>query len=173
VLDSAEENTSQETTVDYIDMTVDIVSAYVTKNSVRPADLGELIASVHHTLKGLSGLAAPTVEKIEKPTPAQIKKSISPDALTSFEDGKAYKSLRRHLASRGLTPEAYRAKHGLPVDYPMTCTSYSAQRSELARITGLGSNRKGQTKAAPKGATLEETVSEEAPKRRGRPPKAR
>jgi predicted transcriptional regulator len=171
VLDNPEENTSQETTVDYIDMTADIVSAYVSKNSVRPADLGELIASVHQTLEGLSGPAKPAVEEIEKPTPAQIKKSITPDALISFEDGKPYKTLRRHLTIRGLTPEAYRAKYGLSSDYPMTAASYSAQRSELARTIGLGNSRKGQTKAAPKDTASDETVSE-APKRRGRPPNA-
>jgi predicted transcriptional regulator len=172
VLDTPEENALQEATVDYVDMTADIVSAYVSKNSVRPTDLGELIASVHQTLKGLSGPATPAVEEIEKPTPAQIKKSITPDALISFEDGKPYKTLRRHLTIRGLTPEAYRAKYGLSSDYPMTAASYSAQRSELARTIGLGSNRKGQTKAAAQAAASDETEATEAPKRRGRKPKA-
>ena len=153
-------------------MTADIVSAYVSNNPVRPADLGELIAAVHQSLKGLSGPAMPAVEKIEKPTPAQIKKSITPDALISFEDGKSYKTLRRHLSLRGLSPEAYRAKHGLPSDYPMAAASYSAQRSELARTIGLGNARKGKTKAAAQDATSDETVSAEAPKRNGRKPKA-
>ncbi|KQP53655.1 MucR family transcriptional regulator [Methylobacterium sp. Leaf111] len=150
-----------------MDITADIVSAYVSKNSVRPADIGELIASVHQTLKGLSGSAMPAVEKIEKTSPAQIEKSITPDALISFEDGKPYKTLRRHLSLRGLSAEAYRAKHGLPADYPMTAASYSAQRSELARSLGLGNSRK----AAPKVAEPDATVSE-APTRRGRPRKA-
>jgi len=167
VLDTPEENAPQETTVDYVDMTADIVSAYVSKNSVRPADLGELIASVHQTLKGLSGPATPAVGEVEKPTPAQIRKSITPDALISFEDGKPYKTLRRHLNLRGLSPEAYRAKHGLPADYPMTSASYSAQRSELARSLGLGNYRT----AAAKAAEPDKTASE-APKRHGRKPKA-
>ena len=170
MLDTPEEASPQEAAVDYIDMTADIVSAYVSKNSVRPADIGELITAVHQTLKGLSGPAKPTADQVEKPTPAQIKKSITPDALISFEDGKSYKTLRRHLTLRGLSPEAYRAKHGLPFDYPMTAASYSAQRSALARTIGLGNNRKGQTKAAAKDIASDEAVSE-APKRRGRPPK--
>jgi predicted transcriptional regulator len=152
-------------------MTADIVSAYVSKNSVRPADLGELITSVHQTLKGLSGPATPAADQIEKPTPAQIKKSITPDALISFEDGKPYKTLRRHLTLRGLSPEAYRAKHGLPADYPMTAASYSAQRSELARSLGLGSYRKGQTKAAEPEEAASEAPAEPKQKKAGRPRK--
>ena len=167
MLDTPEDDATQGTAVDYVDLTADIVSAYVSKNSVRPADLGELIATVHQTLTRLSGSAKPAAEQVEKPTPAQIKKSITPDGLISFEDGKPYKTLRRHLTIRGLTPEAYREKHGLPRDYPMTSATYSAQRSELARTNGLGNNRK----AASKAAEPEDTASEE-PKRRGRPRKA-
>jgi predicted transcriptional regulator len=153
--------------VDYVALTADLISAYVSNNPVRPVDLGELIAAVHQTLKGLSGAVEPAAEQVEKPTAAQIKKSIMPDALISFEDGKPYKTLRRHLTIRGLTPEAYREKHGLPRDYPMTAASYSEQRSKLALALGLGNNRK----AALKAAASEETRSEE-PKRRGRPRKA-
>ena len=167
MLDTPEENTLQETVVDYVDLTADVVSAYVTNNSVRPADLGELIASVHQTLKGLSGPAKPAVDRIEKPTAAQVKKSVTPEALISFEDGKPYKTLRRHLTLRGLSPEAYREKWGLPVDYPMTAASYSAHRAELVRAAGLGQPGRSQSKAAEPA----ETVSE-APKRRARPPKA-
>ena len=100
----------------------------------------------------------------EKPTAAQIKKSVTHDGIISFEDGKTYKTMRRHLTLRGLTPEAYRAKYGLPADYPMTSAAYSAQRSELARSLGLGNMRR---KAAPKAAEGAETVSE-PPKTRGR-----
>ena len=92
-------------------------------------------------------------------TPAQIRKSVTPDALISFIDGKPYKTLRRHLTLRGLTPEQYRAKWGLAPDYPMTSASYSEQRSELARALGLGQQRrKGVAKSAP-----EETVSAPPP----------
>jgi len=152
---------------DYVALTADLVSAYISNNSVRPADLGELIATVHLALTGLSGPAEPAVEQVEKPTPAQIKKSITPDSLISFEDGKPYKTLKRHLTIRGLTPADYRAKYGLPVDYPMTSPAYSAQRSKLAHALGLGQQRRDASKAA----KPEDTVSE-APKRRGRPPKA-
>jgi predicted transcriptional regulator len=167
VLDTPEEDATQGTTVDYVALTADLVSAYISKNSVRPADLGELIATVHQTLTGLSGPVKPAVDEIEKPTPAQIKKSITQDALISFEDGKPYKTLRRHLTNRGLTPETYRTKYGLPVDYPMTSPAYSAARSKLALALGLGNNRK----AAAKAAEPDETASDE-PKRRGRPRKA-
>jgi predicted transcriptional regulator len=161
VLDTPEEAAPQEAAVDYVDMTADIVSAYVSKNSVRPADLGELIATVHQSLKGLGGPATPAADEIEKPTHAQIKKSVTPDALISFEDGKSYKTLRRHLTLRGLSPEAYRAKYGLPHDYPMTSASYSAQRSELARSLGLGKQRNAASKAAAsKAAASDQTVSE-------------
>ena len=167
MLDTPEENTLQEIALDYVDLTANIVSAYVAKNSVRPADLGELIASVHQSLKGLSGPATPAANQIKKPTPAEIKKSVTPEALISFEDGQSYKTLKRHLTLRGLSPEAYREKYGLPVDYPMTAASYSARRAELARAAGLGSYRK----AALKAAEPDETASD-VPKRRGRPAKA-
>ncbi|WP_264045119.1 MucR family transcriptional regulator [Methylobacterium flocculans] len=167
MLDTPEENTPKETGLDHVDLTATIVSAYVTNNSVRPADLNELIASVHQTLKGLSGPATPAADQIKKPTPAEVKKSITPEALISFEDGKPYKTLRRHLTMRGLSPEAYRAKYGLPADYPMTAASYSEHRAELARAAGLGSYRK----AASKAAEPDETASD-APKRRGRSAKA-
>jgi predicted transcriptional regulator len=159
--------TLEENPIDYIDLTADIVTAYVSKNPVRPADLGELIATIHQALSGLNGPVAPAVDQIEKPTPAQIKKSITPEALISFEDGKPYKTMRRHLTLRGLTPEDYRKKWGLPVDYPMTSASYSEQRSKLALALGLGNNRRPASKAA----EPDDTASEE-PKRRGRPRKA-
>jgi predicted transcriptional regulator len=154
---------------DHIELTADIVSAYVSKNSVPVTELASLLASVHAALTGLAtgGSDAPAKDAVEKPTATQIKKSITPDHLISFEDGKPYKTLRRHLTMRGLTPETYRAKYGLPVDYPMTSPAYSAARSKLALALGLGNNRR----AAAKAAEPNEAVSE-APKRRGRPPKA-
>ncbi|KQU21649.1 MucR family transcriptional regulator [Methylobacterium sp. Leaf94] len=163
---------------DLIELTADIVSAYVSNNSIPVSELANLLASVHTAVSNLAtgGTKKAAEDAVEKPTPAQIKKSITPDALISFEDGKPYKTLRRHLTLRGLTPEAYRAKHGLSADYPMTSASYSAQRSELARSLGLGQQRKGQIKAAAKATAVEETVSEAAaetkPKRAARPRKA-
>ncbi len=77
-----------------------------------------------------------------RPTPHQIRKSIQPDHLVSFEDGKSYKTLKRHLTRLGLTSDEYRQKWGLPHDYPMVAASYSERRSELARSAGLGQHRK-------------------------------
>ena len=167
---------TETTSTAYITLTADIVSAYVSKNSIPPSELANLLASVHAAVSSIAagGAGAPTKDGVEKATPAQIKKSITPDALISFEDGKPYKTLRRHLTLRGLTPEAYRAKHGLSADYPMTSASYSAQRSELARALGLGNNRKGQTKASAKLADAEDVISQtpaEAKKKAGRPRK--
>ncbi|MCJ2042688.1 MucR family transcriptional regulator [Methylobacterium sp. J-059] len=150
-----------------IEMTAELVAAFVSNNSVPVAELHNLIASVHTALGGLSNEAPAEPAGPEKPTAAQIRKSVTPDALISFEDGKLYKTLRRHLTIRGLTPESYRAKYGLAADYPMTTANYSAQRSALAHSLGLGQKRR---KAAPKAADTGETISEE-PKTRGRKPK--
>ncbi|MCJ2054036.1 MucR family transcriptional regulator, partial [Methylobacterium sp. J-070] len=155
--------------VDFIELTADIVSAYVSKNSVRPADMAELIASTHAALTGLGTSAASAAPAVDKPTPAQIRKSITPDALISFLDGKPYKTLKRHLTGNGLTVEQYRERFGLPSDYPTTAAHYSAQRSALAKSLGLGNQRR---KTAPKAADHAETVSEK-PKRAGRPRKAK
>ncbi|RVU14935.1 MucR family transcriptional regulator [Methylobacterium oryzihabitans] len=119
-----------------LDLTATIVSAYVSKNPVRPSDVPGLIAEVHRTL---TTLAAPPAPEPERPTPPiPIRKTVTPDHLISLEDGKPYKSLKRHLSGRGLTPEAYRRKWGLPPDYPMVAATYAAQRSELAKSNGLG-----------------------------------
>src|SRR6201747_1178479 len=119
----------------------EIVSAYVSNNSVRTDDLPELIASVHAALTGLGKTAEPAAG-IEKPTPAQIKKSITPDALISFIDGKPYKMLKRHLTGHGMDFQGYRARYGLPVDYPTTAPNYSARRSEFARALSFGQHRR-------------------------------
>ena len=121
------EDVTPEQQTDYVVLAAEIVSAYVSNNSIPASELGNLLASVYAGISGLAsgGTAKSAQDEVEKPTPAQIKKSITPDALISFEDGKPYKTLRRHLTIRGLTPEAYREKWGLPVDYPMTSASYS------------------------------------------------
>jgi predicted transcriptional regulator len=131
-----------ETSDRLITQTVDIVSSYVSKNPIPVSDLPRLISSVHTALAGLGGQAVSGPAEVEKLTTAQMKKSITHDALISFEDGKPYKTLRRHLTLRGLSPEAYRAKWGLPIDYPMTAQAYSEQRSQLARDLGLGQQRR-------------------------------
>ena len=144
-----------------LDMTADLVSAFVSNNNVPVSELPALIASVHAALAGLGNEAPAEPVGPEKPTPAQIRKSITPDALISFEDGRSYKTLRRHLTMRGLTAEGYRAKYGLPADYPMTSASYSAQRSALAHSFGLGQMRR---KTVPEATDAPEA----APKARGR-----
>lgn len=120
-------------------MTTDIVSAFLSKNHLPPADVPNLVVTVHKALVDLAQADA-TVAVVEKPqpTPAEIRKSITPEALVSFLDGKPYKMLRRHLGLNGLDADSYRAKFGLPADYPMTAPNYSARRSELARNLGLG-----------------------------------
>jgi predicted transcriptional regulator len=154
-----EESTGSEN-ASQIETVADIVAAYVSNNSVRLSDLPELIGSVHAALVGLGKPAEPAAEQVEKPTPAQIRKSVTPDALISFVDGKPYKTLKRHLTKHGLDFGAYRARYGLPADYPSTAPNYSAQRSELARSLGLGQQNR---KAAP--------AQSEKPKGRGRPRK--
>lgn len=118
-------------------LTAEIVAAYVAQNRLSPSDIGALIRSVHGALISL-GKEAPEPESTQKPTAAQIKRSIRQDALISFIDGKPYRLLRRHLRTHGLTPEEYRARFGLPADYPLTAPDYAAKRSEFAKAAGLG-----------------------------------
>ena len=123
-----EENQGQSP--DMLGLASEIVAAYVSNNRVSAAELPGLIGSVHAALHGIAGgmaaggASAPD-EEVEKPTPAQIKKSIRPDGLVSFIDGKAYKTLKRHLTKHGLDPHSYREKFGLPADYPTTSAAYS------------------------------------------------
>ena len=147
----------------FVELTAEIVAAYVAKNSVPVAELPALLSSVHAAIAGLNGASVSSEPKAEKLTPAQIRKSITPNALISFIDGKPYKTLKRHLTGNGLTIEEYRQRFGLPVDYPSTAASYSAMRAEFARRNGLGQRRK----AVPEVAEVTEIVVE-APKDRGR-----
>jgi predicted transcriptional regulator len=112
----------------------------VAHNAVRAADLPDLISSVHGALQSLK--APQQAEPEKRQPPVSIKKSITPDFLISLEDGRRYKSLKRHLKGRGLTPEQYREKWGLPADYPMVAPNYAKARSELAKEMGLGQQRK-------------------------------
>lgn len=145
-------DTATATSTDLIQLTAEVVASYVANNTIQPEALPGLIAGAH---AAFVRLGADEETAIEAPTPglsrAQIKKSITPDALISFEDGKPYKSLKRHLTSRGLTPVEYRQKHSLPDDYPMVAANYSAQRSALARALGLGQKsgkKRGRRKKA-------------------------
>ncbi|BDL40943.1 MULTISPECIES: MucR family transcriptional regulator [Methylorubrum] len=127
-----------------IALSADIVSAYVSKNVLPARELPGLIVSVHAAFAGLSRTpAALDVADldIEKPTVAQIRKSITPEGLISFIDGKSYKTLKRHLRRHGLDADSYRARYGLPSDYPTTAPNYSAQRSAMAKGYGLGQRR--------------------------------
>ncbi len=126
---------------DFVELASDIVSSYVSNNSVPASELPGLIISVHGALTGLSSptvAAAPAEEVIEKPSSAQVRKSVTPDAIISFIDGKPYKTLKRHLGTHGLDPYSYRQRYGLPNDYPMVAPNYAAQRSALAKSIGLG-----------------------------------
>jgi len=144
-----------EQQLDFASITADIVSSYVANNSVHRGDLLNLITSVHAALQGLT---APKQAEPEKPEPrVSIRKSVTPDFLISLEDGKKYKTLKRHLGKLGLTANEYRAKWGLPADYPMVAPSYAAKRSELARSSGLGQMR--QKNAAKAAVKSDETVT--------------
>jgi predicted transcriptional regulator len=133
-------------------ITADVVSAYVSNNPIPAAALPDLILSVHRSMSGLSHPVAAAAELVPAVNP---KKSVFPDYIICLEDGKKFKSLKRHLRTDfGLTPDAYRAKWGLPRDYPIVAPNYAAQRSALAKSIGLG------RKAAP------ETPAKKAPAKR-------
>ena len=121
-----------------LEMTADIVSAYVGNNTVSAETLPTLIASIHAALSGVS--AGPVEPEPEPKEPAvPIRKSITPDYLICLEDGRKFKSLKRHLRTKyNMSPEEYRAKWGLPKDYPMVAPNYAKARSDLAKQMGLG-----------------------------------
>lgn len=125
---------------DFVDLTGDIVSAYVSNNPVRITDLADLIRTVHAALSGLAGggTQAPAQDEVEKPTASQVRKSVQSDGIVSFLDGKTYKTLKRHLGAHGLDAQSYRQRFGLPAEYPMVAPAYAARRSELAKSIGLG-----------------------------------
>src|SRR3954468_11034389 len=140
-----DENTSAQS---YIGLAADIVSAYVSNNSLPTSELPALLNAVH------TALAATAKGQIQEPTPAlvpavSIKKSITPDHIVCLDDGKKFKSLKRHLRTTyDLTPDQYRAKWGLAHDYPMVAPNYAAARSELAKQMGLGARRQKAAEAA-------------------------
>ncbi len=135
-----------------IELTAEIVANYVANNSTPVSELPALIRATHDALAGIGSPPAPTVEVVTKATPAQIRKSITPEALISFEDGKPYKTLKRHLTTHGMTVAEYKAKWGLPNDYPTTAPAYSEARSQMAKALGLGQGgRKGKTTRGRKG----------------------
>ena len=117
----------------------DIVAAFVSGNSLPKADLPALIESVHAALaKVAAGLAIGAPETAALSPAVPVRKSITDEYIVCLEDGKKLKSMKRHLGGLGLTPDAYRAKWGLPADYPMVAPAYAARRSEMAKKIGLG-----------------------------------
>lgn len=128
---------TKNSNIGHVGLAAAIVSAYVTRNSVPIGSLPALITTTHAVLTKLGGSGEPVKE--ERLTPlVPIRKTVTPDYIISLEDGRPYKTLKRHLAGRGITPDEYRRKWGLPHDYPMVATTYAAQRSQLAKASGLG-----------------------------------
>jgi predicted transcriptional regulator len=128
----------------FIELTANIVSAYVSNNPVPSADIPALIGLVHSALKRESGgHAAAPVEPLKPAVP--VKRSINSDYIICLEDGLKFKSLKRHLRTRyKMTPDQYREKWALPPDYPMVAPNYAAARSQLAKQMGLGQQRRGR-----------------------------
>ncbi|MDC7693489.1 MucR family transcriptional regulator [Asticcacaulis sp. DXS10W] len=141
-----------EQKADTTNLVVEIVTAYVSNNSVPAAELPQLIHSVSVALNGLA--SAPVPEPEIKVPAVSIKKSVGADYIICLEDGRRFKSLKRHLASKyNLTPDEYRAKWNLPKDYPMVAPAYAEARSNLAKQIGLGQGgRKSASQVAAKPA---------------------
>ena len=125
-------------TDDILKLATEIVAAYVSNNPIPVSEVPAMIKSVHGTLGSLVGVSPSEVQTAQRPA-IPIKRSITPDYIVCLEDGKKLKMLKRYLRSNfNLTPEEYRAKWGLPADYPMVAPNYAAQRSEFAKKIGLG-----------------------------------
>jgi predicted transcriptional regulator len=130
------------TSPNYIELAADIVSAYVSNNSVQAADLPVLLNSVYAALTNTTQ-GQKEQPKAELVPAVSVRKSVTPDAIICLEDGKSFKSLKRHLRTTyDMTPEQYRMKWSLPADYPMVAPNYAKARSELAKTMGLGQQRK-------------------------------
>lgn len=126
---------------DLVELTAEIISAYVSNNTVVATDLPAIIGDVHEALSKAS-LRLGTTEREELRPAVALKKSVTPDYIICLEDGKKFKSLKRHLRTHyNLSPEEYREKWGLPHDYPMVAPNYAAARSQLAKQMGLGTRR--------------------------------
>jgi predicted transcriptional regulator len=126
----------------YIELTANIVSAYVSNNSVPSAEIANLIGQVYSALRRVAG--GPVAVAAEPPKPAvPIKRSVTAEYIVCLEDGLKFKSLKRHLRTRyNMTPDQYREKWGLPPDYAMVASNYAAARSQLAKQMGLGQQRR-------------------------------
>jgi predicted transcriptional regulator len=130
----------------YIELTAEIVSAYVSNNTVPASEIPSLISQVYSALSRVSGKTGDVTTEPLKPA-ISLKKSITPEYIVCLEDGKKFKSLKRHLRTQySMTPEQYREKWGLGADYPMVAPNYAAARSQLAKQMGLGQQRRRRTK---------------------------
>jgi predicted transcriptional regulator len=130
----------------FIELTAEIVSAYVSNNSVAAAEIPSLISQVHAALSRVSGMQGDAPAEPLKPA-VSVKKSITPEHIVCLEDGKKFKSLKRHLRTQyNMTPEQYREKWSLGADYPMVAPNYAAARSQLAKQMGLGQQRRRRAK---------------------------
>src|SRR5690242_21717922 len=130
----------------YIDLTANIVSAYLSNNPTPASEIPNLISQVHSALLRVSSGRTETPLEPAKPA-VSVKKSIAPDYLVCLEDGKRFKSLKRHLRTQyNMTPEQYREKWSLSTDYPMVAPNYAAARSQLAKQMGLGQQRRRRAK---------------------------
>ena len=126
----------------FIDLTANIVSAYLSNNPTPASEIPNLISQIHAALMRVSSGRTDTPTEPAKPA-VSLKKSVNPDYLVCLEDGKRFKSLKRHLRTQyNMTPEQYRDKWGLPPDYPMVAPNYAAARSHLAKQMGLGQQRR-------------------------------
>jgi predicted transcriptional regulator len=133
---------SDKAAENYIELTAGIVSAYVSNNAVAAGDISALISQVHTALLRVSKGDGDALGEAVRPA-IPVKRSVTPDHLICLEDGKKFKSLKRHLRTQyNMTPELYREKWGLPADYPMVAPNYAEARSRLAKEMGLGQQRK-------------------------------
>ena len=134
------------TSGNFIELTADIVSAYVSNNPVPAAEIPALINQVHSALQRVSsGQGEMAAEPLKPAVP--VKRSITAEHIVCLEDGKKFKSLKRHLRTQyNMTPEQYREKWGLPPDYPMVAPNYAAARSQLAKQMGLGQQRRRRSR---------------------------
>jgi predicted transcriptional regulator len=129
---------TMEDNAQLLEMTADIVSAYVGNNNVQVTEVPGLISSIHAALSQISTGVVEVEPEIKEPA-VSVRKSITPDFLICLEDGRKFKSLKRHLRTKyNISPEEYRAKWGLPKDYPMVAPNYAKARSDLAKQMGLG-----------------------------------
>src|SRR4051794_31824988 len=160
--------TETQDTPNYLELAADIVAAFVAHNSLPASDLPGLLSSVNQALQNLaSGSSQQPVEEKKEPA-VPIKKSVQPDYIVCLDDGKQFKSLKRHLRTAyNLTPDQYRAKWGLPPTYPMVAPNYAAARSELAKSMGLGQQGR---RSEP--AVVEAPPSKGPGRGKGRPKKA-